>query len=143
MDFIHALKISATGLTANRTKMNVIAENLANVETTRTQEGGPYKRKMVIFEENNIEDFSKTMDEVAKKSTGVKVSEVAFSQEDYTLVYNPSHPDANASGYVAMPNVNMLTEITDMIVARRAYDANASALSNTKSMILKALEIGK
>jgi len=144
MDFMRALHISGTGLNAHRTKMNVIAENLANSETTRTEEGGPYRRKMVVFEAKPVENFESVLESLEHGRNGVEVTEVITSQEDYRLVHNPSHPDADpVTGYVAMPNVNLLTEIADMMVARRAYDASVTAISNTKSMILKALEIGK
>lgn len=144
MDLLQALRISATGLTAHRKKMNVIAENLANTETTRTEEGGPYRRKMVVLEEKPLEDFRNALRDRMGRNSGVEVTEVVKSQEDFRLVHNPSHPDADpVTGFVAMPNVNLLTEITDMIVARRAYDANINAVANTKSMIAKALEIGK
>ena len=171
MELMKSMKISASGLAAQRTKMNVIAENLANSETTRTAEGGPYRRKMVVLESEPVEKFQQILDNASRDvcdpvmndldkeiqcrtpcdtvppeetHLGVTVSEIVESQEDFRLVYNPNHPDADPmTGYVAMPNVDHLTEMADMMVARRAYDANVTALSNTKSMILKALEIGK
>lgn len=171
MELMSSMKMSATGLSAQRTKMNVIAENLANSETTRTKDGGPYRRKMVVLEGKPIESFEQILSDQEKNGCfpdinpankefqcktpcdpenqkeehlGVAVTEIVESQEDFRLVYNPNHPDADpVTGYVAMPNVDYLTEMADMIVARRAYDANVTALSNTKSMILKALEIGK
>ncbi|MBI9087744.1 MAG: flagellar basal body rod protein FlgC [Desulfobacterium sp.] len=165
MDLLNAMRVSATGLSAHRTKMNVIAENLANVDTTRTAEGGPYRRKMVVFKGQDISEFKSVLqqkreaDEVAHiefspirlnsgdledKGTGVNVEEIVESQEDFRLVYNPAHPDADpVTGYVAMPNVDHLTEVADMIVAKRSYEASITAISNTKSMILKALELGK
>lgn len=163
-------RISATGLAAHRTKMNLIAQNLANVDTTRTAEGGPYKRQMVVFKGKDIDDFETALDKARKSEeeksgeiakiefepiefgkapreshgTGCDVAEIVKSQEDFRLVYNPAHPDADPNtGYVAMPNVDHLTEVADMIVAKRAYEASVTALSNTKSMITKALEIGK
>ena len=144
MDLRQSLKISSSGLSANRTKINVISDNLANSETTRTKDGGPYRRKMVVFEPESVNSFKASLSKAKAQYHGVKVSEVVESQEDFRLVYNPAHPDADpATGYVAMPNVNHLAEIADMMIARRAYDANVTAISNTKSMILKALEIGK
>ncbi|MBW1697439.1 MAG: flagellar basal body rod protein FlgC [Deltaproteobacteria bacterium] len=144
MDLLNALRISATGLAAQRIKMNVVAENLANIETSRTQQGGPYRRKMVVLSEKPRERFRDALGRLQKKATGVEVTEVLASQQDYRLVYNPSHPDADPeTGYVAMPNINLLTEMADMMVARRAYDAGIAAIANTRSMILKALEIGK
>ncbi len=165
MDLLNASRISATALSAHRRKMNVIAENLANVDTTRTEEGGPYRRKMVVFKGQAMDKFKTVLDEKEKDSTiatiefspietqdksreyqgtGVVVDEILDSQEDFRLVYNPAHPDADPdTGYVAMPNVDHLTEVADMVVARRSYEASVTAMSNTKSMILKALEIGK
>ncbi len=148
MDLMRALKISGSGLSAHRTKMNVIAENLANSETTRTEDGGPYRRKMVIYRDDPVDTFKEVLDQQVDSGkrtyTGVKVDDIIKSQEDFRLVHNPAHPDADpATGYVAMPNVDVLTEVADMMVARRSYDANVTALENTKSMVLKALEIGK
>ncbi len=165
MDLLNALKISATGLNAHRTKMNLIAENLANVDTTRTAEGGPYRRKMVVFRGEDIDNFKSILEKKRKKNSlgtiefspiefkeekkessgyGVRVDKIVKSQENFRIVYNPAHPDADpVTGYVAMPNVDFLTEMADMIVARRSYEASVTAMSNTKSMILKALEIGK
>ncbi|THB80059.1 MAG: flagellar basal body rod protein FlgC [Desulfobacteraceae bacterium] len=165
VDLLNAMKISGTALSAHRTKMNVIAENLANVDTTRTDEGGPYRRKMLVFKGEDIDNFKSVLEKkqeekrVGKieispiefesekdphKGTGVKVDQVVRSQEDFRLVYNPFHPDADPeTGYVKMPNVDHLTEIADMVVAKRSYEASVTAMSNTKSMVLKALEIGK
>lgn len=165
MDLLTASKISATALAAHRTKMNVIAENLANVDTTRTKEGGPYRRKMVVLKGEDIDSFKSVVEKrrlkqekwgielspiefnSEKKSvngTGVKVDRIIRSQEDFSLVYNPAHPDADPdTGYVKMPNVDHLTEIADMLVAKRSYEASTTALSATKDMILKSLEIGK
>ena len=165
MDLLNAMKISATGLNAHRTKMNLIAENLANVETTRTAEGGPYRRKMVVFQGQDIDKFKSVLEKKEERNKlgriefspiefenekkedsgrGVKVAKIVKSQEDFRIVYNPAHPDADpVTGYVAMPNVDHLTEMADMIVAKRSYEASVTAMSNTKSMILKALEIGK
>lgn len=144
MDLLQALKISSSGLTAQRTKLNIISENLANSETTRTKEGGPYKRQMVVFKAKSIPSFQNELDELKKNYDGVQVSEIVTSQEDFRMVYKPSHPDADpVTGYVAMPNVNHLTEMTDMMIARRAYEANVTAIENTRNMINKALEIGK
>ncbi len=165
MDLMNAAKISGTALAAHRTKLNVIAENLANVDTTRTEEGGPYRRKMVVFKGEGIDSFKSVIQKnLAKKETGrielspieldgdlkpdngngVTVDQIVRSQEDFHMVYNPAHPDADPdTGYVKMPNVDHLTEIADMMVARRSYEASVTALSNTKSMVAKALEIGR
>ncbi len=165
MDLLTASKISGTALAAHRHKLNVIAENLANVDTTRTEKGGPYRRKMVVFKGEDIDSFKSVLERRREKQrthgielepiefedekepvrgTGVNVDQVIESQEDFRLVHNPAHPDADPdTGYVKMPNVDHLTEITDMLVAKRSYEASVTALSATKDMILKALEIGK
>lgn len=165
MDLMNASKISGTALAAHRTKMNVIAENLANVDTTRTEEGGPYRRKMVVFKGEAIESFKSVIEQKRlkkeqagielspiefenekkpDKGSGVKVDQIVRSEENFRLVHDPSHPDADPdTGYVKMPNVDHLTEVADMLVAKRSYEASVTALSATKDMILKALEIGK
>ncbi len=165
MDLFNALKISGTALSAHRTKLNVIAENLANVDTTRTAQGGPYKRKMVVLKADDIDSFKSVIEKKRRNretsgieispiefdtdkkpddGNGVRVDQIIESQENFRLVYNPAHPDADpATGYVKMPNVDHLTEIADMLVAKRSYEASVTALSTTKDMILKALEIGK
>ncbi|HIJ55069.1 MAG TPA: flagellar basal body rod protein FlgC [Deltaproteobacteria bacterium] len=144
MDLLQASRVSATGLTAQRTKMKIIAENLANAETTRTPEGGPYRRKLVVLSEKSAERFRGVLGRVQVGENGVEVTEIIPSTDDFRLVYNPSHPDADPdTGYVTMPNINVLTEMADMMAARRAYDANVTAISNTKAMINRALEIGR
>ena len=144
MDLLQAMKISGTALTAQRTKLNIISENLANNETTRTENGQPYRRKMVVFAQQPVEPFQAVLKREQEEAVGVEVTDIVESQEDFRLVYNPSHPDADPNtGYVAMPNVDIITEMADMMTARRAYDASVTAMNNTKSMILKALEIGK
>ena len=165
MDLMNAAKISGTALAAHRTKLNVIAENLANVDTTRTAEGGPYRRKMVVFKGDDIDSFKSIIqkkqsqkelpgiefspiefdsDKRVEKGNGVRVDEIVRSQEDFALVYNPAHPDADPdTGYVKMPNVDHLTEMADMLVAKRSYEASVTVLSSTKDMVAKALEIGR
>ena len=165
MDLLNAGRISGTALAAHRTKLNVIASNLANVDTTRTEDGGPYRRKMVVFKGDDVSNFQSVLekkaarnrvgdiemdpiefdgDEKPGRGDGVKVEEIVESQNDFRMVYNPAHPDADPeTGYVKMPNVDHLTEMADMMVARRSYEASVTALSVTKSMINKALEIGK
>ncbi len=165
MDLMNAAKISGTALAAHRTKLNVIAENLANVDTTRTAEGGPYRRKMVIFKGDDINSFKSVLqqkqakknepnielspiefdsDKRADTGNGVRVDEIVRSQEDFSLVFNPAHPDADPdTGYVKMPNVDHLTEMADMLVAKRSYEASVTVLSSTKDMVAKALEIGR
>jgi flagellar basal-body rod protein FlgC len=144
MELFRALNVSASGLHAHRRKMDVIAENLANTETTRTEAGGPYRRRMVVFEAKPAESFRALFDRLREDAGGVTVSEIVQASDAPRMVYNPAHPDADPeSGYVAMPNINLLTEMADMVVARRSYDAGVTALSTTRGMMLKALEIGK
>ncbi len=165
MDLLNAAKISGTALAAHRTKMNVIAENLANVDTTKTEEGGPYRRKMVVFKGEEIESFKSVIerkqeknrksgielspiefdsDKKEERGSGVRVGQIVRSQEDFRRVHNPSHPDADPeTGYVKMPNVDHLTEIADMLVAKRSYEASVTVISTTKDMVSKALEIGR
>ena len=144
MDLMQAMKISGTGLTAQRAKINIISENLANSETTRTENGEPYRRKMVVFSGQPIEPFKSVLAREQEEAVGVEVSEIVESKEEFPLVYNPSHPDADPeTGNVKMPNVDMMTEMADMLIAKRAYDANVTAMNNAKSMMLRALEIGK
>ncbi len=144
MELFRALNVSASGLHAHRSKMDVIAENLANTETTRTEAGGPYRRKMVVFAAKPLESFRAVFDRLREDAGGVEVSEVLQALNEPRMVYNPAHPDADPeSGYVAMPNINLLTEMADMVVARRSYDAGVTAFSTTRGMMLKALEIGK
>ncbi|MDY6906040.1 MAG: flagellar basal body rod protein FlgC [Thermodesulfobacteriota bacterium] len=145
MDFLNAFKISASGLTAQRSKINVIADNIANAETTRTADGTPYNRKMVVLKETpDRQSFEDALSEQTDKTAGgVDVAGVIAPENNYKMIYNPHHPDANEKGYVTMPNIDPLVELSDMMVARRAYGANATAIESTKSMILDALKIGK
>jgi flagellar basal-body rod protein FlgC len=145
MDLVKSLQISATALSAHRTKVNVISENIANSETTRTEDGGPYRRKMVVLADRTIEpDFRQTFEQAARVYKGVEVEEIVESQENFRLVHNPAHPDADPdTGYVKMPNVDTLAEMADMLVAKRSYDASVTVVQNTKSMIRRALTIGE
>lgn len=144
MGMFDSLTISATGLTAERMRMDIISNNIANIETTRTSKGGPYVRKIVTFEESlnrSLGDFDVSKE---KKLMGVKVSSI---QDDTSTplkkVYDPNHPDANGEGYVTMPNVNPLTEMVNLITASRGYEANVTALNTSKQMFMKSLEIGR
>ena len=131
-----AMDISASALTAERIRMNLISSNLANANSTRTAEGGPYRRKDAVF--------SAKMDEAnAKMGGGVEVTNIMEDQAPPRLQYEPSHPDANAKGYVAYPNVNVVEEMADMISATRAYEANVTAAKASMDMQMKALQIGK
>ena len=131
-----AMEISASALTAERTRMNLISSNLANVNSTRTAEGGPYRRKDAIF--------AVTMDEASDKmSGGVKIVDIVEDKSPPRLQSEPSHPDSDAKGYVAYPNVNVVEEMADMISATRAYEANMTAAKSSMDMQMKALEILK
>lgn len=145
MGIFNIMNTSASGLTAERLRMDVIADNIANSQTTRTEKGGAYKRKMVVFAENK-ENFmvpmNITKDKLQTKG-GVKVVKIAEDNSPFTMIYDPEHPDANEKGYVAMPNVNTVREMVDMITATRAYEANATVITNAKSMATLALSIGK
>ncbi|MFV1950949.1 MAG: flagellar basal body rod protein FlgC [Nitrospinota bacterium] len=145
MDFMSALKISASGLSAQRLRMNVISGNLANVNTTRTIEGGPYRRRDVVFAAAPVlSTFRDTLNsEIADKSLGVKVVDIVKDKRDPRLVYDPNHPDANKLGYVALPNINVIEEMVNMLSATRSYEANVTAINASKSMALRALEIGR
>ncbi len=148
MSFFNSMNTSASALTAQTLRMDVISENIANVNTTRTEDGGPYKKKTVLFEaENNskrfFDYFSNEMELGAQPSGGVKVTKIAVDNSEGSLVFNPQHPDADENGYVEMPNVNIVEEMVNMISASRAYESNITAMNTTKSMVNKTLEIGR
>lgn len=148
MSFFDGLNTSATALTAQSLRMDVISQNMANIDTTRTENGGPYKRKTVVFKEiNNTGTSFKTMfdKEIGNTTSlsGVKVDKIVEDDTEGPKEYNPSHPDADADGYVTKPNVNVVEEMVNMISANRAYEANVTAVNITKSMINKTLEIGR
>jgi flagellar basal-body rod protein FlgC len=145
MDLFSSMRVSASGLDAQTKRMNTISSNIANAETTRGAEGGPYKRKDPVFaaqtdRESFGEILQNTMDENVQ---GVQVTEIQDDARPPRLVYNPNHPDANEEGYVAMPNVNPVEEMANMISAQRSYEANVTALGAAKGMAQKALEIGR
>ena len=145
MDFFSAMNVSASALSAERTRMNLISSNLANANATRTPEGGPYKRKDAVFAATPVEErFAKALDGAANREIRqVEVQQVVEDQSPPRIQYDPSHPDANPQGYVAMPNVNVIEEMADMIGASRTYEANVTAAQTAKSMALKTLEISK
>lgn len=145
MSFLSSMNISASGLSAQRLRLDIASENIANIDTTRTQDGGPYKRKMVVFEPINQSGFRNALNYAMNKedSAGVRVSQIVEDNTPFKAVYNPNHPDADENGYVMMPNVNSLEEIIDSMAASRAYDANVTAFNAIKQMASKALEIGK
>jgi len=134
------LAISASALAAQRVRMNVIAENLAHADTTRTPEGGPYRRRKVLFETQG-EGFAGLLG--AAPGQGVRVVGTVDAQTPFRRVHQPGHPDADAEGYVAFPNVNPVMEMVDLMAATRAYEANVTAIQALKSMMQKALELGR
>lgn len=138
----NTMRISASGLSAERLSMDTIASNMANAETTRGADGQPYRRKVAVFEENLGKALNSNGD-YADVPQGVKVVQIKDDTSPFRRVYDPTNPDADASGYVSMPNVNILNEMADMMVAVRSYEANLSAINSEKSMFSKALEIGK
>ncbi len=144
MDFLTSMKIGASGLTAQRLRMDTIASNMANIETTRTPEGGPYKRKDVIFTALPLNEFATTLeDALADHVRRVAVTEVVEDQSPPTMVYNPNHPDANTEGYVAMPNINLMEEMVNLINATRSFEANVQSINAAKSMALRAIDLGR
>ncbi len=138
MGFLSSIDISGSALTAQRLRMDVISENIANADTTVTDSGEPYRRKVCVLGERT--SFSSVLGDAMGK--GVKVTQIMEDQSDFELEYDPDNPLANADGYVQMPNVDEVEEIIDMMSATRSYEANVTALNATKSMAAKALEIG-
>lgn len=145
MSFFKSMDISSSGLAAQRLRMNVLSANLANAQSTRGDEGGPYRRRDVVFQAiptgEKFEDFlNGTQGTELRK---VQVSEIHKDNKEPRRVFDPGHPDADGQGYVSLPNVQVMTEMVNMIAATRAYEANATAIDDAKQMALKALEIGR
>ncbi len=145
MSILNSMNIAGSALTAERFRMDIIMQNIANSSTTRTEDGDPYRRKQVVFEEREVDFYSALQDESNKLSSsgGVRATEVVESDADFVPVYDPSHPDADEEGYVMYPNVNTTEERIDLIAASNAYEANLTALSLVKSLALRTLELGK
>lgn len=150
MRLFRSMDVSASGLTAERLRMDIIANNIANVNTTRTATGGPYRRQFPVFEARKARSFSSILagafgeGEIDGSSgQGVRVTRIQEDQTPPKLRYDPAHPDARPDGYVELPNVNVLTEMVDMISATRAYEANVAAINSAKAMAMRALEIGR
>ena len=147
MDFFSSMRVSASGLDAQMKRMNTISSNLSNAETTRGAGGvpGPYKRKDPVFAaQTDRESFAEILqNQLDENVQGVQVTEIVEDPRPPKQVYNPRHPDANAEGYVAMPNVNPVEEMANMISSQRSYEANVTAMGAAKSMAQKALEIGR
>ncbi len=145
-DFLTGFRISSSGMTAQKTRMNTISSNIANINTTRTPEGGAYRRKDVIFEAMpEVKDFSEILGTTSPRADmqRVQVTDVISDTKAPLMKYEPEHPDANPDGYVAYPNINLMEEMTNMIQATRAYEANVSTLQAAKDMALSSLEIGR
>jgi len=136
MDSFGVFHVSASALAAQRQRMNVIASNLANAHSTKTDEGGPYRRQDVVFSTEPLADGQDGLE-------AVKVSGIVRDDAPFKMVFDPSHPDANQDGFVAMPNVNVIEEMVNMMMASRAYEASVSAFNMSKSMFLKTLELGR
>ncbi|HEX4922858.1 MAG TPA: flagellar basal body rod protein FlgC [Bdellovibrionales bacterium] len=144
MDFLTGLRVSSSGMAAQRMRMNTISSNIANINTTQTPEGGPYRRKEVVLEAMpEARHFGEILTGEREKIQRVQVTDVLVDRRAPLLKYQPDHPDANEEGYVAMPNINLMEEMANMIQATRAYEANVSALQATKNMALSALDIGR
>jgi len=145
MSVYSGMNISASGMTAQRLRLDIISQNIANVNTTRDENGNPYRRKTVVFAEKDMTPFGDILLRTAGKvGNGVKVTRIVEdTHTELRKVYDPSHPDADDEGYVSYPNVNIVQEMTDLIDATRAYEANITAFNATKSMAMKGLEIGK
>jgi flagellar basal-body rod protein FlgC len=143
MDLDSAMKISASGLNANRTWINVLSSNLANVNTTRTADGVPYMRKTVIYKSSPAEGFSGALNAaLGEGAEEVEVSDIVPDKRDFRETYDPAHPDANDKGIVLMPNINPVEEMANLVNASRSYEANLAALHTTKQLALKAIDIG-
>ena len=141
MDFTNSFKVCASGFAAQRAKMDVIISNLANVNTTRMPDGSPYKRQIAVFASEPVEgSFDSVLGDSLQE---VKVKGIVEDTDCLKQVYDPGHPDADANGFVTMPDINSIVEMSDMIMANRAYEACVTAFDATKSMALKTLEIGK
>jgi len=147
LSYFNSLDIGASGLSAQRLRMDMISQNIANINTTRTEKGTPYRRKVVVFEERSASaPFSEYLTESSKdkiSGKGVRVARIVEDSSPFKRVYDPGHPDADEDGYVQMPNVDLITEMVNMISATRAYEANVTSINTTKSIALKALDIGR
>jgi len=145
MDFMTAMDIGASGLTAQRAQLNVISMNMANIQTTRTNEGGPYQRKSVSFESTPVySPFDQAMQNQTNRNLkGVKVLGVTADQRPFKQVYDPGHPDANAQGYVTYPDINVVEEMANMMQTMRGYEANVQTIQSAKRMFQRAVQIGQ
>lgn len=147
MSIFSSFDVNASGLTAERFRMDIISQNVANANTTRTEDGTPYRRKVVTFAEKETQTpFSRVLNTARDNYSGKGVKVTSVQEDSWTdmkMVYDPSHPDADENGYVLYPNVNIVTEMTNMIDASRAYEANATAFNASKAIALKGLEMAQ
>ncbi len=139
MNILDTLNISASGMGAQRVRLQSVASNLANARTTRTDEGGPYQRKLPVFESQSLDPFG---DMLSRELSTVEVTGLETSTGE-RLVHDPGHPDADENGYVAYPDIDILSEMVDMMTAARSYEANARAVDTTRDMAMRALDIGR
>lgn len=145
MDILSGMRVSASGMAAQQMRMNTINSNIANVNTTRTPEGGPYRRKDVVLESiPDAKSFGEILTTQPQKDVArVQVTDVTVDRKAPLMKYEPDHPDANEEGYVAYPNINLMEEMANMIMTTRAYEANVSAMNATKDMAMTSLELGR
>jgi len=145
MDFMTAMDIAASGMSSQRTHMNTISMNLANVNTTKTADGGPYQRKEVVFQSVPVSDRFESMmrSELDREVKGVKVVRIQKDDRPLKQVHDPGHPDADQQGYVSYPDINVVEEMANMLTATRAYEANLSSMTTVRSMVAKALQIAR
>lgn len=148
MAFLSSVNVIGSGLTAQQQRLDVISENVTNINTTRTEGGEPYRRKMVVLEEENSNSpFRQALDRAMGRRNsaqgGVRVAEIVEDESDFKLSYDPENPDANEDGYVELPNVDLVKEISDAMAANQAYSANVTAFNVLKQVIAKGLEIGQ
>lgn len=143
MSILSIMDLCSSGLSCEKTRMEIIAQNIANIETTKTSEGGPYRRKMVAFKETLQNQLQAKNGAGGLTGAGVQVAQIVTDNAGPLMVFDPQNPDANQDGYVAKPNINLANEIVDSISASRAYEANVTILNATKSMAAKALTIGR
>jgi len=151
MSFWNSLRISSSALQAQQIRLDVIANNIANAETTRTEDGGPYQRQDVVFQPEGqspafaalLETTRSGQTHLSRKTGGVEIAEITSDEDPGELVYDPTHPDADEDGYVLYPNVNIVVEMTNMLSATRSYEANLAVVDAAKQMAMKALQIGR
>lgn len=148
MAFMSSMSVAGSGMTAQQLRLDVISENITNINTTRTENGGAYRRKVVVLEEDVADPFQAALrrafgQPVESQPGGVRVGEILEDPSDFKLVYDPTHPDANAAGYVEMPNVDLVKEMTDAMAANQALSANITAFNVLKTVAARALEIGR